>query len=80
MDQETINQAEWRNPDNWSGPKWLSVYFSKRDSRVWVPEQIPALGWTVNLGRPGGVAWLFAVIVGLPLLVLGACLLAISFR
>lgn len=73
MDQQKINQAEWANPDNWSGPKWLSVYFSKRDSRVWVPKQWTALGWTVNLGRPAGVAWLVAVIVGLPLVIIIAC-------
>ena len=80
MNQETINQSEWENPDNWTGPKWLSVYFSKRDSRVWVPKQMPCLGWTINLGRPGGLAWLLAVILGLPLLVIGAWVLAISLR
>ena len=63
--------AEWKNPDNWTGPKWLSVYFNKRDRRVWVPKQIPGLGWTINLGRPGGVALLFAVIIGLPLIIIG---------
>ena len=62
--------AEWKNPNNWTGPKWLSVYFSKQDSRVWVPKQIPGLGWTINLGRPGGVALLFTVILGLAFLVL----------
>jgi len=80
MNQETINQSEWENPDNWTGPKWLSVYFSKRDSRVWVPKQMPCLGWTINLGRPGGLAWLLAIILGLPLLVIGACVLATSLR
>ncbi|MCC6683341.1 MAG: hypothetical protein IT445_20790 [Phycisphaeraceae bacterium] len=75
MDQQTINRAEWADPNNWSGPKWLSVYFSKRDTRIWVPKQIPALGWTINLGRPGGVAWLFTVMFGLPLLMIIACIL-----
>ena len=75
MDQREINQAEWANPDNWTGPKLLSVYFSKRDSRVWVPKRIPAFGWTVNLGRPGGGAWLLTVMVGLPLLVVAVCIL-----
>ena len=78
MNQETVNREEWENPDNWTGPRWLSVYFSKRDLRVWVPKQMPGLGWTVNLGRPGGVAWLFAVILGLPLLVISVCVLAAS--
>ena len=75
MDQQTINETEWANPNNWTGPKWLSVYFSKCDSRIWVPKQPPGLGWTINLGRPGGVAWLFGVILGLPLLILGLCVL-----
>ncbi len=70
------DQAEWRNPNNWTGPKWLSVYFSKRDSRVWVPKQMTGLGWTINLGRPGGVAWLVGIIIGLPLIILIAFYLA----
>ena len=76
MNQENINESEWHNPDNWTGPNWLSVYFSKRDSRVWVPKQIPGLGWTVNLRRPGGMAWLLAIMIRLPLLVIGVCVLA----
>lgn len=78
MNQETINETEWKNPANWTGPKWLSVYFSKRDARVWVPMQIPALGWTVNLGQRGGVFWLFAILIGLPLMVMASCLLTIA--
>lgn len=57
MDQHAINDSEWRNPANWPGSRWLSVYFSKRDSRAWVPKQVPALGWTVNLGQRRGVGW-----------------------
>jgi uncharacterized membrane protein len=75
MNQADINEAEWRNPANWTGPKLLSVYFSKRDMRVWVPKRIPALGWTINLGRPGGVAWLMAFLIGLPLVVVLTCIL-----
>lgn len=30
--QDIINQAEWKNPDNWS-----TIYFSKKDSRACVP-------------------------------------------
>ena len=60
MTQRKINEAEWRNPDNWGGPRWLSVYFSKRDTRIWVPRQIP---WTAlwlrkatpNLAHGAGV-------------------------
>jgi len=39
-----------------------------------------SLGWTINLGRPGGLAWLVAIVLGLPLLVVAACLLATSLR
>jgi serine/threonine protein kinase/LysM repeat protein len=60
--QPAINEVEWKNPGNWTGPKWLSVYFSKRDSRAWVPKQIPALGWTVNLGNPRGAFALLAIV------------------
>jgi len=61
--QAAINKAEWQDPKNWTGPRWLSLYFSKRDCRVWVPKQIPAMGWTVNLGHPKGLAVLLALII-----------------
>lgn len=35
--QREINQAEWANPDNWSGTWPFNAYFSKRDSRIFVP-------------------------------------------
>lgn len=66
--QEEINQAEWENPDNWSGPKWIAFYFSKRDTRTWVPKRIPAMGWTINLGTHAGVYWLLSFLIGVPLL------------
>ena len=64
-DQATINQAEWSNPRNWTGPKWFSVYFSKRDSRAWVPKQIPWMGPTVNLGNPRGAFALLAIVTAI---------------
>lgn len=67
MDQKEINEAEWKNRDNWSGSRWLSFYFSKKDSRTWVPKSIPWMGWTLNLGRPAGAYWLVGFLVGLPL-------------
>ncbi len=69
MNQQQINEAEWANPDNWSGPQWLGVYSSKRDSRTWVPKRYPMLGWTVNVGRTTGVLSLAAILVGIPLLI-----------
>ena len=70
MNQKAINETEWKDASNWTGPQWLSVYFSKRDSRVWVPKQIPALGWTLNLGQRAGVFWMTAFVIGMPLAVL----------
>ncbi len=70
MDQKEINRAESENPENWSGPKWLSVYFSKADTRTWVPKQIPVMGATLNLGKRAGVFWLVGFLVGFPLLVI----------
>jgi len=64
-DQSVINESEWRNPQNWTGPKWLSVYFSKRDARAWVQKQIPAFGHTVNLGNPFGAFCLFAIVAAI---------------
>lgn len=70
MDQKEINAAEWKNPDNWSGPGWVSFYFSKKDTRTWVPKSIPWMGWTLNLGKPAGAYWLLGFIIGLPILIL----------
>jgi serine/threonine protein kinase len=76
--QSAINETEWNNPRNWTGPKWFSVYFSKRDSRAWVPKQIPALGWTVNLGNSRGAFALFAIVAAIFLLLTG--LAGVSLR
>ncbi|MGI9455150.1 MAG: hypothetical protein ACR2NU_01225 [Aeoliella sp.] len=63
MDQSEVNLAEWEDPANWSGPQLLSDYFSKRDSRVWVPKQLLRAGWTINFGQPAGMAWLAAIMM-----------------
>lgn len=65
VDQKTINSAEWSNPDNWGGPRWISLYFSKKDSRTWVPRQIPWMGWTLNLAKTSGVLTFLLIIIGL---------------
>ena len=67
-DQKEINRAEWSNPENWGGPRWMSLYFSKRDSRTWVPKQIPWMGWTINLAKTLGVIQFLAILIGLCLL------------
>ena len=63
--QKEVNLAEWNNQDNWGGPKTLAVYFSKKDSRIWVPQQRPAIGCTLNLAHTGGVVWLVGICVGI---------------
>lgn len=70
MNQQQINRAEWEDERNWSGPRWLGVYFSKNDTRTVVPKRIEGMGWTINVGRPGGVFALVGVIVGIPLLII----------
>ncbi len=67
MEQSQINQAEWENPANWSDSV-VGIYFSKRDSRVWVPKRIPSFGWTLNLGNPRAAWFLVGILAGLPLL------------
>jgi len=64
MTREEINQAEWNNPQNWSGPKWCKLYFSRRDTRAWVPKWHQTFGWTINIGNPRGAVWLVGVVVG----------------
>jgi uncharacterized membrane protein len=74
MTENETNQAEWENPDNWGGPDWMAIYFSKRDTRTWVPKKLPWMGWTLNLGRDAGVRWLIGILVGLPTVMLGIAL------
>jgi uncharacterized membrane protein len=64
MDQKEINQTEWKNPDNWS----VGLYFSKKDTRTWVPKSIPSMGWTLNLATRSGAMWMIGLLIGLPLL------------
>ena len=79
MTQDEINKAEWENPDNWTlGSKWLCIYFSHKDSRTWVPKQIPWMGSTLNLGKPAGVAWLTAFLLGIPAFIAISILLVIK--
>lgn len=76
MTQQDINQAEWSNPLNWSGPKLLGLYSSKSDTRVWVPKRTPALGWTINVGHGSGKALLVVIIAAVVGSLVVAALLA----
>ena len=79
MNQDEINKKEWENPDNWTGPTNMSVYFSKKDSRTWVPKMKPWMGWTLNLGQPSGVRWLVLCIIGPIILVILVCTIIMAF-
>jgi serine/threonine protein kinase len=72
VNQSAINEAEWRNPQNWTSTKWKwpAIYFSKRDSRILVPKLLPGLGWTVNLGNLRGAFTLFAIFITVIIIIL----------
>lgn len=74
MNQQELNDAEWANPSNWSA----GLYFSKRDSRVWVPKSTPWMGWTLNLGTRAGACGMIGLLIGLPLLMILLMSLAIG--
>lgn len=63
MDRSERNARAWQNPGNWIGPRWLGLYRCAEDDRLWVPKVPRSLGWTVNLGRPAGLAMLSILIV-----------------
>jgi hypothetical protein len=66
MTQKEIDIQEWKNPDNWSDG-FFKAYFSKKDSRVFVPSRI--FQWwgesphfvfnpsTINMGHRRGAMW-----------------------
>ena len=69
MTQNEIDAAEWENEANWSHPVF-GVYFSKRDSRTWVPKRVPSWGRTINMGHPSSVWWVAGLMM-MPALVAG---------
>ena len=78
MNQGATDQEEWQKDENWGGPKWGEVYFSKKDPRIIVPKRIKWMGWTVNLAHTAGVLlfvgvlFVFLCIVIAILLITGA--------
>ena len=66
MTQDEINLQEWRNPDNWSEGAF-KFYFSKKDTRVFVPYRTRTMTeprfqtrfGIVNLGHRRGAMWSF---------------------
>ena len=71
MDTNQTNIAEWNDDKNWSRFGLLGIYFSKVDSRLWVPKATPGLGWTLNFAHSGAAAMLLTVIA-VPTLVAAA--------
>ena len=78
LQNNQANDAQWNNAQNWAGPKLFAVYFSKADSRLWVPKRIPWMGWTLNLGHPKGAVWLVGIIVGIVLLQIAVLLIVLK--
>ena len=78
MNQQEINEAEWKNRDNWSGPGLVAFSFSKKDTRTWVPKSIPWMGWTLNLGNPAGARWLVDFLVGIPIFMIVILMVAMN--
>lgn len=72
--QDDINAQEWHNPDNWTGRLFPGPYFSKRDSRIWVPKRVRALGWTLNLAHTAGAIWALILLL-MPSVLLAGLLL-----
>ena len=70
MDQSQINKTEWLKDENWGGPKWGVVYFSKKDTRICVPKRIKWMGYTVNLAHTAGVLSFIGALFGIPVIVI----------
>jgi uncharacterized membrane protein len=63
--EDEENVSEWRNSDNWTG---ALIYHSRVDRRIIVPKRVSRFGYTINLGRPIGLAigiLLVAVLLGI---------------
>lgn len=72
MDQQTINESEWRDQTNWH---W-GAYHSRRDTRVWVRKPVRWTGWTLNFAHRAAWIWL-AALLGPGIAVLLLCLLVV---
>ena len=70
MNQSEINKEEWQKEDNWGGPRWGAVYFSKKDKRIFVPKKIRWMGYTFNLAHTPGVLLFISVLLGIPVVVI----------
>ena len=61
-EQEGKNQLEWQDANNWT-----SIYFSKKDSRSFVPKRNSKHGLTINFGSKVGALDLLFFFTAVPL-------------
>ncbi len=65
MTQKEINEKEWANPKSC---KWYLIYYSKKDTRIWVPKKPRWCGWTLNFARKKSYLYLALLILGITLI------------
>jgi uncharacterized membrane protein len=75
MNQGATDQEEWQKDENWGGPKWGEVYFSKKDPRIIAPKRIKWMGWTVNLAHTAGILLFVGALFGIPCIVIAILLI-----
>ncbi|WP_418314213.1 DUF5808 domain-containing protein [Phyllobacterium zundukense] len=56
------NKSSWSNSENWSHGIGR-IYFSRSDSRLWVPKRNPAMGCTINMAHRRAIWWLLLLIL-----------------
>jgi uncharacterized membrane protein len=59
--QDEVDAGEHANPANWHGG-WVGIYYSKRDSRAFVPKRCAGMGITINFARLPGVLFLVGIL------------------
>jgi uncharacterized membrane protein len=75
--QDAINQHEWENPLNWSGP--FGAYSSKLDARLWVPKRpMHGTGQAINVAHPGAKVVIAGLCIMPAALVLMLVILALA--
>jgi hypothetical protein len=75
--QDAINQREWENPLNWSGP--FGAYSSTLDDRLWVPKRpMHGAGQAINVAHPGARVVIAGLCIMPAALVLALIILAFA--
>ena len=77
MGQDDINREEQANPANWGDGPW-GFYFSKRDSRLWVPKRGEPTSWTFNFGHRNAAPWLMVFMLFQALMMAVTSFIAVS--